>query len=378
MTNSSRSDSNAALGRLVASENSASDLLAVLAELDDRPLATVFDLPTNDRYNVTREFTIGGGRLDLLITNESTGQPAALVEMKGAASLHGNQLERYLRWSLEFEKQPTLYLCTFDSGEFPAGEEWRPLSLFELFSAWNGSVHVHAAWLAGEVTRLLEAWHREADGPLGERTGHYVTDIATRRMARQLHARLSTMTGRTSEAFAARDSGGNAMLVARTTHPIDPADESVSVGVDLRSTGRRSTSNIWKFRPHVNVKVSDMRDLQSSRILAFDLAKELQPALALSSLRNELGLRIDGRIIDSLSASRHDGFRQPLRDFDFDLWADRLQNDPRNPTGGFFGNDAGLRLSSILDLDVSDLTRHDVEELVEATVDILQSAASLH
>src|SRR5699024_639336 len=168
----SSSESLQALGRLLANENSASDLLTLLAELDDRPLSMAFGLPNEHRYSIRREVAAGNGRLDVVIDDIETGLPRAVIEMKGATDLHGDQLERYLKWANDVEPNPQLFLCAFDRDEEASNPAWTRCTLREVFSPWIESEHPHASWLANEIVVLLDSWDAEADGELGIRTGY--------------------------------------------------------------------------------------------------------------------------------------------------------------------------------------------------------------
>lgn len=101
-----------ALGRLIAYENSASDLLAFLFERDPRPLINLLGL-ADDTYWCQREGK-AAGRLDLVVYRRSNGLPVAMLELKGASSEHGDQLDRYQTWAEDFDPAPKLFCCTLD------------------------------------------------------------------------------------------------------------------------------------------------------------------------------------------------------------------------------------------------------------------------
>ena len=89
-------EKNEALGRLIANENSASDLLAFLFERDPAPLVRVLGLPDAE-YRVRREGKAARSRFDLVVFQED--HPVAVLELKGASTEHGNQLDRYHPWA---------------------------------------------------------------------------------------------------------------------------------------------------------------------------------------------------------------------------------------------------------------------------------------
>lgn len=76
-----------------------------------------------------------------------------------------------------------------------------------------------------------------------------------------------------------------------------------------------------------------------------------------------------------MTAGRYDGFKFSIEDFDFDAWRERIAQSGKYPGAGPFGYDEGLRLATILDLNVSQLSRYEIEDLVVETVAILHEAA---
>lgn len=365
----------ASFGRLVASEESASDLLAVLAEIDDEPLAKILDLPTDNSYEVHREFSTRSGRLDVVAMDTESGQPAAVLEMKGASDIHGDQLERYSRWAANFDPQPKLVLCAFDNEESPSSSGWIRYRLRDIFAAWQTSTHHQAVWLADEIVGVLESWDREADGPLRARTGYYVADIVSKRLARDVASVLSDELGSKTYAGAFRDNGGSPMILAWAAHPRDRTDESVTVGVDLRSPIRRSKSTVWKLRPHVEVDITSERGLEASRLLAYDLAQQIHSVMGRDYISAELAVLGQHAAANALMKRRNNGFNKSPESFDFESWAGQIDGASRYPRSGVFFHDKGRRLSTVLDLDVSMLTRHELKGTVVSIIDILESAA---
>lgn len=364
-----------ALGRLLANEDSASDLLALLVELDDRPLSEAFDLSSNHRYELSREVAARTGRLDAVVFDSDSKSPVAVLEMKGASDLHGDQLDRYLDWANSYDPKPELFLCAFDNDETDSNPDWTRRKLKDVFSPWKASAHKHASWLAKEIVTILDAWDREAEGPIGKRTGYYVSDILTKRLARDVQAELLAEFSSPSYAGAHRDNGGSPMTLAWTAHPRDPSDDTVVIGVDLRSPTRRSNSTKWKLRPFLQVDTTPQRGVKSARTLAFELAWGIREAMGYQYLSGELGRKGQTQLSEALSARNHDGFNKPVSDFDFQAWAESINGDGRYPRTGAFFHDKGRRLATILDLEVKDLTRQDLASLVVSVMQILVNAA---
>jgi len=182
-----------ALGRLIAHENNASDLLAFLFELDPRPMMGLLGLEDGP-YTCQREVQARGarkGRLDLVVRRQADGQPTAVFEMKGASDLHGDQLDRYNLWAKSIKPVPKQFYCTLDGDGATPPVPWQPLSLVKLFGAWRTSDDANAAWLADETAGTLQAWDQEADGIIGDATGWYVPDLVSRRTANAIDASLA-------------------------------------------------------------------------------------------------------------------------------------------------------------------------------------------
>ncbi|GAA2845600.1 hypothetical protein Acy02nite_47120 [Actinoplanes cyaneus] len=331
-----------ALGRLMAQENTASDLLAYLVELDPIPLAEVLSLPAGE-YTALREARAGGrrSRLDLLVCRVGTAEPVAILELKGASGEHGDQLERYAEWAANLAEAPRLMYCTLDGGTTGAPPApWQPLSLIDLFGAWQSSAHPHAAWLAGEMTSLLQQWDRQADGLIGSATGWYIPDLITRRIAAALG----------DEAEALRTKAGNPMLLAYRRHP---GHNDAWLGVDLRCEGRDRPERPWLFRPYIEVSFND--PTPQAQTTARHLAVDLHHAMTLDTIQ---------RVVKNsavLTANKHGGL-MGFRDF-----------------APVFYHDKQVRLATQFKLDVCYVDRHQVADMIRAVMDHLDSvAAELH
>lgn len=362
------------LGRLIASENSASDVLAWLVELDSSPAAELFNLDPSKSYSAIREMRTSNGRIDFVIVEKINASPLVVMELKGASSLHNDQMKRYETWATSFDFAPQLVVGAFDEDEIELTEAWTAIRLRDLFSAWTRSQHSHASWLARQVTDLLDKWDREADRQLGERTGYYVPDIVSKRLARDLRPVLGSAVPSASGAWATRDNAGSPMVVAWAAHPRDPEDQSVWVGADLRSPTRRSSTKICKLRPCVEVEtIKGSRNVAVSRSLSFDLARRIHAAMSCSSVRGQLLKLGHHRLAEAISSGPHDGFAKSIDGFDFFSWSDRIETEANYPGPGVFRHDWGRRLSTIIDLDTTNLTRSDIEMIMSTIVEYLYS-----
>src|SRR5699024_8527332 len=257
---------------------------------------------------------------------------------------------------------------------------WTRLRLKDVYSRWQASAHPHAAWLAKSIVEVFDRWDAEADGCLGASTGYYVNDVVTKRIARGLVPKLNDALG-PSNANPTRDNAGSPMVFAWAAHPRDKDDCSVSVGVDLRTPPRRQNGKVWKLRPHVEVCTHNadeqaLRTKHEARVLAFDLASRIRTSMSFSSLKRDLSTRVPERVTEALSGGRFDGFKSSAATFDFEKHRQQIEQAENYPGAGPFGSDKGLRIATILDLDVSTLTRHDIENLLAEIVSVLHEAAS--
>lgn len=363
------------VGRLIAKEESASDLLALLVELDSKPIAEILNLDAERRYEAIREFATGNGRLDLVIIDRATDIPAAVIEMKGAADPGDDQLDRYLAWANSKEPRPKVFLCAFDEDESVADPEWTRCRLRDIYAGWCESSNRYAAWLAQSMVSLLEQWDQEADAPLGDRTGYYVPDVLTKRLAREVKESIADSFTAATYVEPNRDNGGNPMVLAWAAHPRDPEDLSVAVGVDLRSPGRRSKSTIWKLRPNIAVDTLDDRDLGAARQLAFGLAAPMYSTMGHENIMKELVSRGQTKVARALIPRPNDGLNTSVENFNFEEWARQLAHETRYPRGGLFYHDKGKRLASVLYLDVTELTRIDLVAMATTILEVLHNAA---
>ncbi|KUL41214.1 PDDEXK-like family protein [Actinoplanes awajinensis] len=325
-----------ALARLLASENNTSDLLAYLIELDATPLVAVLGLPPGT-YAAAREVRTGGrrSRLDLVVHREGSREPVAVLEVKGAAGEHGDQLARYAEWA----PSAKLFYCTLDGTATAAPAPWQPLSLVALFGAWHGSSHVYAAWLADEIAGVLGPWNQEADGVIGASTGPYVANLVTRRTA----AAVGGVAGSTTP--------GMPMLVVFRAHPGGGAD--ARIGVDVRCNNLTNPAESWLFRPFV--QVGTWADPTPAAKLAVQpLAAALQDALTWPAIRQVV------KDPGVLNPGGNDGLR--------------------NPPGGtqpIFYDDRGVRLATQFKVDVTRVTRFDLAAMITAVLDHLEAATTV-
>lgn len=315
------------------------------------------------------------GRLDLVIDDHESGQTVAIVEIKGAAEVHGDQLDRYLEWAEKHDPQPKLFLCAFDNDESPSDPAWTRRRLQDIFSPWKNSQHPHAAWLADGIVKLLSQWDIEADGPLGQRTGHYVVDIVAKRLGRELDRALAAKFEDDPWVEVPENKkGGKPSIMSWIAHPRYPKDCDIGIGVELRTPGRRDFSSSWQLRPNIEVTPWS-RDLKTSRLLAFDLAHRIHSVMGREHIVDQLVARGQLAAAEAIQPRQNDGFNRPVAGFSFEHWPGRIAREETYPGGGVFYHDKGIRLATIIEVDVTELLRRDLQEMIVSIIEILHAAA---
>lgn len=346
------------LARMLAHENTTSDLLALLAELDPEPMQRILGLADVDLV-AEREVSTGKrGRLDLVVRRKTDDRPLAVLEMKCASDLHGDQLERYDKWAAAWDPTPSRFYCTVDGEE--GGDGWGPLRLSDIFAAWQDSRAPQAAWLGAEISTMLEQWDREADGVIGDARGRYVSDIVTKRVVRELNVQLQARRDG-SEASATRTSSGNPMLIAWRHDTTAP--EGAWLGVDVRSQGRGG-DRPWLFRPCIDIPNLGDLSLTEARLAAHDHATKLRHLMRGDALLAHLERLGQWRLAKSLRPSKVDGFRREPDDDTLARWRRLVEAEKtgRQDHPVYF-HDRGLRLATQFELDVSRITRADLQDL---------------
>lgn len=327
----------------------------------------------NSPHTCRREAQAQGakiGRMDLVVRRKADGKAVAVLEMKGASDLHGDQLDRYISWSKRINPAPKHFYCTLEGDGASPPDPWQSLSLVQLFGAWRTSNDAHAAWLGGEIADVLRIWDQEADGFIGQATGWYVPDLVSRRAAGTIHARLVRAVQDGSEARASRTSGGNPMFMAWRRHP--HGSDKAWIALDVRCEGRGDPSRAWIVRPCIDVISSGT----TGHLEAHDLAVGLQPAMILPAIQDALATRGLGKLAGALQADRHGGLSGPVDAAVLNELRVRIANGARpSRRHPVFFHDKGLRLATQFRLDVGQLTRHDLADLTMAILDhLLQHA----
>jgi hypothetical protein len=380
----SSSHGGAALGRLLAHESSLSDLLAFLAELDPLPIEATLGL-AGGPHRFCREASatrgMAKGRLDLVVRRCSDNHPVAVLEIKGASDVHGDQLDRYNTWSDSFDPPVRQrFYCTLD-GDIPAPDpQWRTVSLVDLFGAWRRSDNAHAAWLSDQIAQMLGRWDSEADGIIGKATGRFVPDLISRRVTAQLKTALQAHADG-STANATRTSGGTPMFLAWRKHPGGSA--LAWIGVDVRCQSRADLTRRWLVRPFIQMwptvdgEFDDDARFAAAQLEAHDLAIALQPAMSGTAIVAMLEGTGMPALAAAVQVNARNGLAYHADQATLSSWRDQLAlgvaQKSRHP---LFFDDQRQRLATQLELHTHQVTRHDLTVLVLLILDHLISSAA--
>jgi hypothetical protein len=366
-----------ALGRMLGREDRISDLVAFLVALDPQPLLGALGL-TAEEPRVSREVMLDGpsadgrpaGRADLLVLDGD--RPLALLEVKAAAGQHGDQFNRYDAWARSQHPKVRCHLIGLAGQPEDVPEGWRTdVDLPGLVRAWQDSSHPHAGWLSSCAADVLENWVAQMDGHIGHANASVVADLVARQVASELKA-VDRLTDAGLVVSATRTSGGAATVLAWLPFPGNTQPTDAWLCLDLRAGSRADPSKPWSLRLGVEVE-ADGRGLRQARAQAHDLALGMRHDLTCSALRQ--ALLTAGQ--DELSAvvrpwrRTFDGLRGDAGEADLAAWrAHVLAHDTHGAHPAFF-HDWGRRLASQIEVDVTQLTRHQLRELLITSLDHL-------
>lgn len=366
-----------ALARLLSQEKQISDLIAFLAGLDAEPLLRALDLPVQ-QVRAKREDLLGrkSERADLVVRSDSG--PVALLEIKASAAEHGNQFSRYDTWARDQTPPARCFLIALDGDALDAPEGWvvEP-TLPGLLRSWRGSPDRHAAWLASAAAGVLESWGTQADGKIRHATGPIVADLLARRIAIDLRTRPNLGHGLSAE--ATRTTGGTAMVLAYLPFPSQPRDRSALLCVDFRSMIRDRPVVPWVLRLGVEVEVNEKITASQARTTAHDLAMPVLDALTCTAVqqafrragRNELAATLRPR------RGSRDGLNGTLNERALSEWRENaLKADVKHPLLAHDSLSNGYRLASRIEVDVADLDRRQLAELVLVALEHIQTHAA--
>lgn len=352
-------DPNLMLGRVLRHETHVASLLAYLVALDAEPLQRRLGLPQPICGVRTEVQHTKKNRLDVVL--DGADGAMAVLELKVSAAEHNDQLTRYndfaarhgaARFILDLELAPT---------DVPQG--WHPHSLADVFGDWTTSAHPTAREFGGAIAAVLASWQQQALGAL--------SGMEPAMLPVTLRAIKSSLDARGFEAYASSTAAGQPSLTVFAPHP--SAEGSARLCVDVRCQNKKDPQQFWIFRAGVETRPTD--DLVSARRAAHELAMHIAPALTVEHLRlsltDALGPGAAAAVLDRRplktrgSAAHLDGWLQSVV-------SAGQGSVPRHPV---FHHDWGRRLAAQFHIDPSRVTARELEAMVVATLQVLESAA---
>lgn len=364
----------AAITRFTSREDPLSDMVALLTELDSQPLVGLLALPTSDIV-MRRELTLGtkkSGRIDMVVCSGSDGTKLAILEAKIADTIRNGQLEKYEDWAADQERQQDRpikrYLVDLNAILDRPLPTWEVLDQRDLLGAWSASTNEHCRWLSNLLVKSLDEVNTQAEDVIGNATAWPVHDVVTRRMHKDIADELEQNAVDDWNVHAGRDNGGNPMLTVRLRHPIR---REAWLLLDLRSPGRDKPIRPWDLRLGMRTFESEFSSKDEAGRECFAAAMESLDMLSLSCVE----ILLDDSRASRYSAaliSASDGFKKkgvsaagirntllggPDRTFD------ECVNIPTN-TGKYLYQDGNLQLGAKYELDVSNLTRHHIKDIM--------------
>ncbi|RIJ69433.1 hypothetical protein D1871_22155 [Nakamurella silvestris] len=352
------------MSRLLGKEDRISDLIAFLATLDPIPLATALGISSTGTLTSHREVPITGGRPDLMIRCDDVD--VALIELKLSASQHGQQYSAYETWAMDQRPPVAHYIASLDNDVEGIGPSWISLDLDVLVYSWEDSGHPHARWLGRIAGGTLKTWKKEVDGPIGSATNKIVADLITRRLVGELNSSLGD-----DSAQAFRTSGGLPMLTL--SRPIAGGPADCRLVIDVRSTSRSDAAAPWIFRSGVEVGVEN-RTPQEARVLAHDLALDIETALSLRALQDALDGSGRSDLRAALTAGRGAADGMKMTDAgSLSSWRTKALVEDRVSAHPRMFHDWGRRLASQLRVNVVGLDRHGLAAIIRARMELLSA-----
>jgi hypothetical protein len=376
-----------ALGRLLNREDQVTDLIAFLAALDPKPLATALGLEAQDVRTVREQKITArvdgvslSGRADLLVYEGA--QLCALVEVKASAGEHGGQFRLYQAWAAAQDLPVSACHLIALAGETPGVPiGWTTsLTIPGLLRNWEASNHGQAKWLAHSAAQVLAARADQFNGPLGKVTHPVVADL----VAKQLVVDLSrSRSGRPALKDLhvhprARTAGGAANVLAWVPLPGHEDDCDQALCLDLRVGRRNRPADPWQLRIGVEVDAAYGLTVRQARARAHDLAVLARPHLTRSALQVALQHAGHEKLAASLTAGRgpnYDGMRRDASQDELDAWRNSAARGDVPGIHPLMYSDWGRRLATQTLVDVTSIDRQGLKTLLTVALEHLAATA---
>lgn len=356
-------------------------MVALLAELDPLPLAQFLNLGRTDIV-IRREFVLtkpAAGKLDMVVTPWDTSEVLAVLEAKVADTVRSGQLEKYERWvSAQEEKSGTTigrYLVDLNRRRNLKAANWQVLNQADLVGLWRSSRDQHCAWLSGLLVDSLTEVDTEAESLIGESRAWATHDVITRRLADDLDDDLSATAPEDWYVAAGRDDGGSPMLTVRLRHP---KLSEVWLLIDLRSPGRRAYGRPWTLRLMMRAFPEDYENLAQAQRHCFSAAMNSLELFGNTALQHFLQ-HSPNASHQTVLRKTTEGFKKPgLSPADIrtallgSADARATVTDPiPAQANAYLYQDGQLRFGAKYDLQLTQLTRHDLKDLVRGLLEQL-------
>lgn len=374
------------LARLMSREESVTDFLAMLCDLDMKPLRDMLQLRGRG-HHVARERAVAGvldarhrkGRLDLIVraADESV---AAIVEVKLGADIHGDQLKLYREWHARNRSavDAKKFFISLDLGHHGTPDGWdASISLPELVSAWERSKNPHAAWLGRQAGRELAGRVRQLNGGMGKAKQPVVADLLVKRLVSRL--RTDEVVRPITHDFVneSRTGIGAPALLCHVPLPGYEEKGEMALCLDFRASGRlEDRPRLWLLRVGIEVEPIFRR---CSRATARSRAHES----AMKNLDHFSGETIiksiesQGVSAECLTAGTEDGFRdRAAGPGALEAWTTGLAAGKLPRFHPVLFHDNGLRLATQLTLDADTLSGGDVFAVLRSVVVYMRGVAS--
>ncbi|MGG7100126.1 PD-(D/E)XK nuclease family protein [Rhodococcus sp. 24CO] len=350
------------LQRLLRSEVNVGAFIGYLVERDATPLQNALGLDENI-VSVRVEVPHGKGRMDVVLYGAAS--PIAILELKVSATEHGDQLDRYAEFAHTHDARKFLVDLETDGSTVPQG--WTHIGLADLFDCWSASTNSTARGLAIEASTVFATWKSQLNGRFGQMDSAIVT-VALRAVSHELAARTPY------DMYTRSTSGGQPSITAYLPHPSGTDDAYFCI--DIRCNDKSNPHLPWIARLGVHVDCGD--DLAAARRTAHLLAMPLAPVLSVPKIQSACTNSGIGTLATILTSKKP--LRKPRsQDSSIEKWLAAVDSsgDGKIPAHPIFFHDWGRRLAAQYSLDLTDVTRNELGELIEILMNhLIESTCS--
>lgn len=348
------------LQRLLRSEVNVGAFIGYLVERDATPLQNALGLDENV-VSARVEVPHGKGRMDVVLYGAAS--PIAILELKVSATEHGDQLDRYAEFAQTHNARKFLVDLETDGSTVPQG--WTRIGLADLFGYWSSSTNSTVRGLAAEASTVFATWKSQLNGRFGQMDSAIVT-VALRAASEELAARTPY------DMYTRATSGGQPSITAYLPHP-SGADDAYFC-IDIRCKDKNNPHLPWIAR--LGVHVDRGEDLAAARRTAHRLAMPLVPALSVAEVQSACANSGIGTLATVLTSERP--LREPRsQSTSIEKWLAAVDSagDGKISAHPVFFHDWGRRLAAQYSLDLTDVTRNDLGQLIVILMDHLTESA---